>query len=366
MIRDSSRFLYISTFYYELDKYGLEFLAELMSALKRGVSVTLIIDSFGQKLAATLMSTAQRAELRARLLALQNASARVIIYRPGKPLQRVLGSGYHIKIQVSDSGEALFSSGNISRLSYEKWMEFAVSLRGPVTVTLLAELLKLIGDPDDSHISYLSRFSLADRQPGSQIVRCRYISYNPCDDPSPLSPIRQRHPNPLTTNLVNVINSARKSILLSSFYYKPEPGLFQAIEKAAQRGVHVEIYHSHRDALEVTKVAWVVASLGYPRLLDAGVKIYEHIDGQHTKFVLIDDKWVWLGSYNFEYAAHDRLAEAMLVTEDHSIVAVIQRFFAECRRDPKSIRVPRDAIAQLPVWLKVYRLLCYPFKRWLQ
>ena len=94
------------------------------------------------------------------------------------------------------------------------------------------------------------------------------------------------------------------------------------------------MYHSHRDALPATDLAWIAAAAHYPRLMKAGVRIYENRHGEHSKIVLIDNEWVAFGSYNFEHAAHDRLAEAMLASRD---VRATQPAAADlCRTSPST------------------------------
>ena len=101
----------------------------------------------------------------------------------------------------------------------------------------------------------------------------------------------------------------------------------------------IEIHHSHRDALPATDLAWIAAAAGYPKLLDAGVRIYENRAGEHSKIVLVDDAWAAFGSYNFEDAAHDRLAEAMLATRHPAAVAPARGIFGMLRRDPRNTPV---------------------------
>lgn len=364
MIQQASRFLYISTYYLEYDKYGIQFLDELERALARGVRVTLIIDAFGQILATPLMSKDVRSALHAKFEKMKQQGATIIIYRALRKLQKLLGSGYHIKIQVSEQGEVIFGSSNISKMSFEKWMEFAVALRGPVAAVMLEELLRLINRPNLSDLAHLKRFEQTTDSAEMSNINFDYFSYNPCNDPSIFSPIKQRFKNSLTQALIKAIDLAKKSIKLTSFYYKPEPGLFEAITNAAKRGVEIEIYHSHINGLEATKLTWIAASARYKKLLREGIKIYEHLEGQHTKFVLIDNRQAWLGSYNFEYAADDRMAEAMLMTSDQAVIKIIHQIFIDLKNNPKNIIVPDNFLALLPVWLRIYRFLFLPFKRW--
>ena len=137
MIRNAQSFVYLSTFYIEYDTYGIELLSALQSAQGRGVAVNLLVDGFGQRLGAVLMSREQRHLLTSRLHALRAAGGVVTMYRPPRMVQRWLGGGQHVKIQASEAGEALFGSSNITKSSFEGWNEYSVAVRGPVVRTLL-------------------------------------------------------------------------------------------------------------------------------------------------------------------------------------------------------------------------------------
>ena len=165
--------------------------------------------------------------------------------------------------------------------------------------------------------------------------------------------------------MIDMLNAARRRVELTTFYFKPAPALLDALLAAARRGVEIEIHHSHRDALPATDLAWVAAAAGYPKLLDAGVRIYENRAGEHSKIVLVDDAWVAFGSYNFEDAAHDRLAEAMLATRHPAAVAPARDIFDMLRRNPRNTPVGRGFRRNLPVGLRLRLALLGRLKRWM-
>jgi phosphatidylserine/phosphatidylglycerophosphate/cardiolipin synthase-like enzyme len=152
---------------------------------------------------------------------------------------------------------------------------------------------------------------------------------------------------------------------MTSFYFKPVEPLLTALLEAARRGVRVEVYHSHRDALPATDLAWIAAAVNYDRLLRAGVRVYENRRGEHSKIVLIDEEWVAFGSYNFEHAAHDRMAEAMLVSRDRRATRPAADIFAELGQDPDNVLVTPAILRGLPARLKARRALLGRFKRWM-
>ena len=361
MVREARAFLYLSTFYVEHDAYGVGMLAELVAAQRRGVAVNLLIDGFGQRLGGVLMSSEQRATLAAMFDELQSAGATVTTYHPARRMQRWLGGGQHVKIQVSEGGEAIFGSSNLSKSSYEGWNEYSVAVRGPVVRILLESYRAIGGTVNDSHLRQLDAVAEA----GAADLELDYWVCNPNSSQGMAGPLGWRGVNVVTDRLIDRIATARRSICLTSFYFKPVEPLLAALLAAARRGVHVEVHHSHREALPATDLAWIAAAAHYHRLLEAGVRIYENRHGEHSKIVLIDEAWVAFGSYNFEHAAHDRLAEAMLVSGDARATRPAAEIFAELRRDPDNMRVTPQVVAEWPVRLVARLRLLGPFKRWM-
>ncbi len=361
MIREARAFLYLSTYYIELDEYGVELLDALSAAQQRGVAVNLLIDGFGQQLGGVLMSPATRAALASRLDDLRRAGAVVTIYRPRRRLQQWLGGGHHVKIQVSDAGEAIFGSGNITRMSFTGWNEYSVSLRGPIVWTLLESYREIGGSVHPDHLDHLH--AIANTVDAN--IELDYWLCNPNLLQGAFGPLGWRGPNLVTDQLVGMIAAARQSIAITSFYFKPVEPLLTALVDAARRGVDVEVHHSHLDALPATELAWIAAAAHYPRLLRAGVRVHENRHGEHSKIVLVDRNRVAFGSYNFEHAAHDRLAEAMLASRDPRAVEPALAIFAQLRQHPDNVRVTPQMLRALPVRLRAKRTMLGPLKRWM-
>ena len=226
--------------------------------------------------------------------------------------------------------------------------------------------MQIGGIVDESHLR-AARGSRGRRQRPrrSADLALDYWLCNPNTRQGVLGPIGWRGPNVVTDRLVDRIADARESIGLTSFYFKPVEPLLTALVAAARRGVQVEVHHSHRDALPATDLAWIAAAAHYDRLLAAGVRVYENRRGEHSKIVLIDGEWVAFGSYNFEHAAHDRLAEAMLVSRDPRATQPAADIFAELRQHPDNVLVTPQVLDSLPGRLQARRRLLGPFKRWM-
>jgi len=363
MVRCAQEFLYTSTYFYHYDRYGREYAGELIAAASRGVDTWLVVDGFGQRIARALMSREEWRRLGALLTALRAAGVHLVVYRAPTRLQRLMGGGLHVKVQVSEAGEAILSSGNISATSFTRWNEYAMALRGPIAAQLLDLLMAFIERPVRSHLALLRpRAYSATGPPPAPTTFC--VAGHPASDPSPLSPIVQARANPVTRELVRLIDAARRTLRITSFYFKPAPALFRALERAARRGVQVEIHHSHRDALPESVAPWLAATFYYRRCLDLGMKVYENRHGEHSKIVVADDRWAAFGTYNLEHAADDRLAEVMVITDEPAIVTELVAVVKRLAADPANRPVDRTLLASLPLALKVKRLAVYPVRRW--
>ena len=365
MVAGARQFLYLSTYYLEYDAYGTQLLTALVEAQRRGVAVHLLIDRFGQTLGGVLMRADVQATLAARLDDLRTAGATVEFYAPQHYLQRRLGGGQHVKIQVSEAGEAVFGSSNITASSFERWHEYSVAVRGPIVPTLLASYREIGGTVDDTHLRHLEENAANPPADIARNVDLEYWFCNPNLHQGRRGPLWWRGRNVVTDRLVALVDGARERLQITAFYFKPIPALMDAVFRAARRGVQIEVYHSHREALDATDLAWIAAAASYDRLLDAGVRIYEHRCGEHSKIVLVDAGPVAFGSYNFEDAAHDRLAEAMLATRDARAVAHASSIFDELRGDPNNIPVTNPFRDRLSRSLRCRLALMGRFKRWM-
>ena len=361
LIEAARSFLYLSTFYLEHDDYGVPLLAALRAAQRRGVAVTLVIDAFGQRLGGVLMTAGQRAALEQAFHGLRAEGGVVSIYAPSRRVQRWLGGGQHVKIQVADSGDAIFGSSNISKSSFAAWNEYAVAVRGPVAADLLESLGAIGATVAPAHVAHLR--AQHDAAPAG--LALDYWFCNPNPGQGWRGPFGWRGVNEVTERMIDMLETARVSARVTSFYFKPVAPLLDAVVRAARRGVSVEVFHSHRDALPATDLAWIAAAATYPRLLEAGVQLYENRHGEHSKLVLVDDAWAAFGSYNFEDAAHDRLAEAMLASRDVRAVAPVAAIFDELRAHPDNLRVTPASVAQWPARVRTRVARYGRFKWWM-
>ncbi len=358
MIRSARSFVQVVTYYVGADRWAFELLDELIAAQRRGVAVLLGVDALGQRLGNQLIDPDARAGLDARLAALGSA---VRIYRPPVRLQRLLGAGQHVKIQLSEAGEALHGSSNLSARSFEvsQWKEVSFSLWGHAALAAF----DVVGTLFPGATSPDQRAQLAAATGKGGDIPLEYWWHDPNRPATPFAPLASVV-NPLTQRLVASIDAARRTVRATSFYFKPCEPLAAAFERAARRGVAVEVFHSHRDALVESAMPWMAAACDYRRWHAAGITIHESLRGEHSKLLLIDDTELAIGSYNFEHAAHDRLAELMVFVRDESVLGQAAALFDTLRTDPDNTVVDAAAYARTPLTLRTRTALFTPLRRW--
>jgi len=97
----------------------------------------------------------------------------------------------------------------------------------------------------------------------------------------------------------NMLASAREYVYMTTPYLIIDNDLCQDIENTALRGVDVRIIMPH---IPDKKIVFAMSRSFYPRLMEAGVKIYEYEPGfVHAKNYLCDDETAMVGTVNLDY-----------------------------------------------------------------
>lgn len=97
----------------------------------------------------------------------------------------------------------------------------------------------------------------------------------------------------------NMLSSATKYAWMTSPYLIIDNDLCTDFENAALRGVDVRIMVPH---VPDKKLVFAMTRSFYPRLMAAGVKIYEYEPGfLHAKSYLVDDAYAMIGTINLDY-----------------------------------------------------------------
>jgi cardiolipin synthase A/B len=132
------------------------------------------------------------------------------------------------------------------------------------------------------------------------------------------------------------IASATKRILIANAYFVPDKVTIAELVEARRRGVEVEIVVPG-PILDAQVVRRASRAMWGP-LLEAGVRIYEYQPTMyHTKVMVVDDRWVSVGSTNFDDRSFRLNQEANLNVLDARFAEEQARVFAEDRERSKRI-----------------------------
>ncbi len=97
----------------------------------------------------------------------------------------------------------------------------------------------------------------------------------------------------------NMLNAATEYMYMTTPYLIIDNDLCTSIENAALRGIDVRIVVPH---IPDKKLVFTMTRSFYPRLMSAGVKIYEYTPGFiHAKSYIADDKYAMIGTINLDY-----------------------------------------------------------------
>ena len=126
------------------------------------------------------------------------------------------------------------------------------------------------------------------------------------------------------------IAAARKSVLLANAYFVPDDLSVRTLIEARQRGVDVQLIvpGPHTD----TKLTQAASRRRWGRLLEAGVVIYQFQPTMfHCKVMIVDDRWVSVGSTNFDNRSFHLNSEANLNVLDEGFARAERRTFEQDR-----------------------------------
>ncbi len=112
--------------------------------------------------------------------------------------------------------------------------------------------------------------------------------------------------------IVDEIQDAKSSIRLQVYSFTSKP-ITQSLLEAHKRGVKIEILCDRSQQKEKYSKIHDLESSGIATYID-------RVDGlAHNKTIIVDDKTVITGSYNFTYSAQNRNSENLLIIKSDDI-----------------------------------------------
>ena len=286
----------------------------LCQAALRGVQVRCLLDGFGS----LGLPPAQRAQL-------LDAGVQLRFYNP-LSWRRGMRNLYrdHRKLLLVD-GELAFVGGTGAtdefwqpQTNSHAWHEVMVAIAGPL-VSDWQQLFERQWQATLGRLAWrpavhagLSRVPVIPCQ-GDGLGRVAYAD--------------GRQHRDILHSMVRALLSAKQRVWLATPYFLPTWKVRRALRRAAKRGVDVRLLLTARNT-DHPPVRFA-GQRYYPRLLKAGVRIYEYEPRfLHLKMLLVDD-WVSVGSCNFDHWNLYFNLDANVEVVDPAFTAQVEASFIE-------------------------------------
>ena len=285
-LEKAEKFIFMEYFILERGKMWDGIHEILLRKVKSGVEVRLMYDDIGS---AGLISGSYYRRLK-------KEGINCIKFNPFRPvLSGIHNNRDHRKITVIDGKTAYTGGLNIAdeyineKTRFGYWKDTAIKVKGSAVGNFTAMFLQLFDTASKKFSDY------------GKYLNTEYEKF---EDEGYIHPFGDG-PKPFYTenvgenNYINIINSAKKYVYVSSPYLIPDYNLISALRNAAFRGVDVRIITPH---IPDKKMVFNMTRSNYKYLLESGVRIYEYSPGFiHAKGMVADGKTAFVGTINLDY-----------------------------------------------------------------
>lgn len=285
LIKKAKRYIFLEYFIFKQGRIWDELFLLLKEKAREGVEIKILYDDFG---------CMDRFEDRKTFKKLANYKIEAL------PFNRVLSSfsGFinyrdHRKILIVDGEYAMTGGINIGDEycnlveAYGTWKDNGISMTGEGVWSLVVMFINSWHFSSNERLDYEKYKSTT----STKVKSKEWVQ------PYGTSPLTYE---PVARNIyLNLINSAQKSIYISSPYMILDEELITALKLAAKSGVLVSIIFP---AIPDKKTAFYLARSRFTELIKAGIKINEFSGGfVHAKNVIIDGKIASIGTVNMDF-----------------------------------------------------------------
>lgn len=315
-IANAEQSIHLSSYIFDGDDIGAEFVRQLAEAASRGVTVRVIVDAMGERYS---KPTARSA--------LKDSGVDLRLYLP---LYKgpFINLRNHRKLLVVD-GRTAFTGGMNIRSNHcvgSVGLEKAASdihfqVSGPVVGDLQRVFLEdwffVSGERHKDH-----HYFPALTPTGTAFARV--IADGPDRDFRRLEWI-----------FMGALASARTRVCIMTPYFIPDRPMITALITAALRGVEITLILPQRNNLPF--VAWA-SRASYWELIKNGIQVLEQPSPfAHTKLMLVDDLWSLIGSANLDPRSFRLNFELNLAVYDQQFSSSLRKHFEQVRTKSRTL-----------------------------
>jgi len=310
IIDGAKHFIHFQTYIIDEDETGIRIINALIRAAKRGVRTYLLLDAFGTKyLSKELINSIEDSGILFRFF------SPTFITKGFQLSLRLHSKVVMVDGEVSIIGGMNFADRYHGTPGKKEWLDFALLIKGPECVHILAIIRKLWNK------TFLSKDERSHEVIQTPVIYDENIKLK----------VRQnnwyRRKIEILRSYRNAIKSAEKSMIMFASYFLPGRNERKLLRNASMRGVDIIIVLSAESDAPMFKRATCFL---YDFILRNKIKIFEYLPTTlHAKIATVDGKWCTIGSYNLNHLSDYASVEVNVNVFDEGFV----QSFDEILRD---------------------------------
>ena len=333
-IRQAKETILLQTFKFGNDAIGLKFKTELLKKVKEGLKIYILVDAFGSKNSKNLLSELSKNGVNVKLF--KKITFSIDLFKRNHRRN-------HRKLLIIDSKITYIGSSNITDYCIN-WRESCLRIND----FLSHKFRKIFFENYD-----ISDFRFANRKNKKAIARkIKYQGFEIiCDVPSTLQvPTRKK--------FINLINSAKESITITTPYFLCGFLLKNAFKKALDRNVKIKLLIPKNSDV---KMFDILRNYYLGKYYNNGVEVIEYqTNNLHAKLLLVDDKEFVLGSSNFDYRSFWWMYEINLCGTEPAVIQQIKQHFSDTEKESGKFNVQKWE--KRPFFIKIIEILLLPLR----
>lgn len=331
-INNSQYSLFLSTYIFETNKTGRQFIAALTQATRRGVDVRVIIDGFGE-----LYSFPRAGAL------LEKGDVPITRFLPPKliPPTFHINLRNHRKLLVADGRVGFIGGMNIGdrhlaqvQGNPRRVVDLHFQLAGPIASQIERVFLE--------DWVFCTGGQMPERpvcSDSTDDIICRTIADGPTEDHDKLSMI-----------MFGAVTSSRHRISIMTPYFLPSRDLVTALQNAALRNVEVSILLPAKNNLPF--IQWATAKMLW-QLLQKGVRVYyQPPPFVHSKLFIVDDHYAQVGSANIDPRSLRLNFELAVEVYGEQVADVLSPHFYQCLSKSREVTFEEVEARSIPIRIR--------------
>lgn len=313
LVDEAQHTVYILVYIFDDDHTGTQIADALKRAVKRGVTVYLLVDGYGARMTKHFMEELKTAGVK---------------FRRFNPLFRskhfYIGRRMHIKLVVADATYALVGGRNIADYYNDlpgrpAWLDLALYIAGEAVPAL--ERVCILGW--NSMLEPAGRARATPLADAGQRIAALGIHHT-CR-----VAVRRndwvRAKTEILSSYYNMFSTAREEIVILGSYFLPGYKMRRYMEKATERGVRIKVVVTGVSDILMAKYA---ERYLYNWMLRKNIEVYEYTRNVlHAKAAVADHSRMTIGSFNVNNLSAHVSIELNVDVDNKPFVSEVQQQF---------------------------------------